>query len=170
MSKLSNYSFGTKFLRKCTSTRRLDGKTVVVTGANTGIGKECAKDFYSRGANVIMLCRRPAEGELAAADIRQSRKDGHGQVSVENVNLSRLQSVRDCSSRLLDKLDSIDILLNNAGVMDCPYGRTVDNFEMHIGTNHLGPFLLTNLLLPLLREAGGKAGCRVVTVSSIVHR
>ena len=148
---------------KCLSKRRLDGKVVVITGANTGIGKECAKELSRRGAKVIMLVRSLERGEVAAREIRGEGRE----IIVEKMDLSSFNSIRECASKLNIILDKIDILLNNAGVMACPLSRTIDRLEMQIGTNHFGHFLLTNLLLPLLRKGG--PGTRVVTVSSIAH-
>ena len=148
---------------KCTSKRRLDGKVVVITGANTGIGKECARELSRRGAKVIMLVRSLERGEVAAREIRGEG----GDIIVEKMDLSSFTSIRECASKLNVILDKINILLNNAGVMACPLTRTEDGLEMQIGTNHFGHFLLTNLLLPLLKKGG--PGTRVVTVSSIGH-
>ena len=162
-------AFGLSYLKtwmqgpKCTSTKRLDGKVVVITGANTGIGKECARELSRRGAKVIMLVRSLERGEAAAREIRGEG----GDIIVEKMDLSSFTSIRECASKLNATLDKIDILLNNAGVMACPLTRTEDGLEMQIGTNHFGHFLLTNLLLPLLRKGG--PGTRVVTVSSIAH-
>ena len=148
---------------KCTSKRRLDGKIAIETGANTGIGKECARELSRRGAKVIMLVRSLEKGEAAANDIR----GGGGEIVVEQMDLSSFRSIRECAKRLKSRLEKVDILLNNAGVMACPLTRTEDGLEMQIGTNHFGHFLLTNLLLPLLRKGG--QGPRVVTVSSVGH-
>ena len=148
---------------KCLSKRRLHGKVVVITGANTGIGKECAKEMSRRGAKVIMLVRSLARGEAAAREIRGDGRE----IIVEKMDLSSFNSIRECASKLNVILDKIDILLNNAGVMACPLSRTEDGLEMQIGTNHFGHFLLTNLLLPLLKKGG--PGTRVVTVSSVGH-
>ncbi|KAK9695453.1 short chain dehydrogenase [Popillia japonica] len=87
---------------------RLDGKTAIITGCNTGIGKETALDLYKRGATVIMACRNTEKAEEAANDIRNSAK----------------ASVRECSDKILEKHERIDLLINNAGVMTCPYGKT----------------------------------------------
>merc|ERR1711910_133008 len=127
----------------CSSKARLDGKTVVITGCNTGIGKITAMDLSKRGAKVVMLCRDTAKANLAAQEIKAETK---GDVTVERMDLSSLNSVRDCVERLNKSLKKIDILINNAGVMMCPLSRTEEGFEMQIGTNHFGHFYLTNLL------------------------
>jgi len=148
----------------CHSKARLDCRTVVITGANTGIGKETAMDLSRRGANIVILCRNVKKGEEAAEEIRKHTK---GQVVVHEMDLSSLTSVRKCAATLNKTLEKIDILINNAGVMLTPEMRTDEGFELQIGTNHFGHFLLTNLLLPLLRKAGH--GARIVVVSSLAH-
>jgi NAD(P)-dependent dehydrogenase (short-subunit alcohol dehydrogenase family) len=154
---------------RCRSTARLHQKTVVITGANAGIGKLTALDLARRGAQVVLLCRSPARAQQAAEEIRAALKDcaGAGEILTEELDLSSLESVRACAQRLTDRLDRIDILVNNAGVMVCPLTRTADGFELQFGTNHLGHFLLTHLLLPLLERSGN---ARVVTVSSMAHQ
>jgi len=160
---------------RCTSKRRLDGKTVVITGANNGIGKEVAKDLYTRGANVVMLCRNLEKARSALPYIvgvegvgGEGGGEGSARVKVVSLDLSSLQSVRECAKRLNAEVDQIDILLNNAGIMTTPQLTTKEGYELQFGTNHLGHFLLTNLLLPLLRKGG--PGTRVVTVSSVAHK
>merc|ERR1719177_106485 len=118
---------------KVTSTARLDGKTVVITGANTGIGKVTAMDLSKRGAKVVMLCRNIDKAEEAAEEIRKATE---GKVVVHKLDLASLASVRECAEQLGNSLEKIDILINNAGVMACPEMRTQEGFEMQIGTNH----------------------------------
>merc|ERR1719336_643189 len=149
---------------KCRSSKRLDGKTVVITGANTGIGKICALEMSRRGAKVVLLCRSTDRGKAAAEEIR---KETEGEVIFHKMDLSSLTSVRQCAEQLMNSLEKIDILLNNAGVMVCPELRTEEGFEMQIGTNHFGHFLLTNLVMPLLKKAA--PGARIVNVSSMAH-
>jgi len=149
---------------KCTSKVSLEGKVVVITGANTGIGKICALDMAKRGGKIILLCRSPERGEAAAEEIRKETK---AEVIFHKCDLASLASVRECAEQLNNSLPKIDILLNNAGVMMCPLSRTEEGFEMQIGTNHLGHFLLTNLLMPLLKKAAPDA--RIVNVSSKAH-
>merc|ERR1719336_1698531 len=149
---------------KCRSSKRLDGKTVVITGANTGIGKICALEMSRRGAKVVLLCRSTDRGKAAAEEIR---KETEGEVIFHKMDLSSLTSVRQCAEQLMNSLEKIDILLNNAGVMVCPELRTEEGFEMQIGTNHFGHFLLTNLVMPLLKKAA--PGARIVNVSSLAH-
>ena len=149
----------------CTSKARLDGKTVIITGANTGIGLETAVDLAGRQARVILACRSSEKGEKAAVEVR--RRSGNDNVVFRLLDLSSLESVRRFASTMLDEEPQIDILVNNAGVMACPYTKTVDGFEMQFGVNHLGHFLLTNLLLDRLKEA---KAARIVNVSSIAYR
>jgi len=146
---------------------KLDGKVVVITGANTGIGKETAKDISKRGARVIILCRNVDKAKAAAEEIA---KETGGTVDVEKLDLSSLKSVRECAKNLLEKEEKIDILVNNAGVMACPKTLTEDGLEMQIGTNHFGHFLLTELLLPLVKKSA-ESGFhpRIVIVSSLAH-
>ncbi len=131
----------------------LDGRTVVVTGANSGLGLVAARELGRAGARVVLAVRNTAKGEAAAASIP-------GTSEVRELDLSDLRSVR----AFADAWDGeIDVLVNNAGVMAVPQGRTKDGFELQIGTNHLGHFALTNLLLPAITD-------RVVTLSSFAHR
>jgi len=148
----------------CNSSARLDGKTVVITGSNTGIGKTTAIDLNKRGAKIVMLCRSVDKAEAAADDIRSEAK---GEVVVLKMDLASLESIKVCVEQLKNILDKIDILINNAGVMQCPDLKTKEGFEMQIGTNHFGHFYLTNLLMPLLKKAA--PGARIVNVSSIAH-
>ncbi|XP_019935600.1 retinol dehydrogenase 13 [Paralichthys olivaceus] len=150
--------------RVCRSKVRLDGKTVLITGANTGIGKETAVDMAQRGARVILACRDMTRACIAADDIRQ--KSGNGNVVVKKLDLSSLQSIRDLAKDVEENEEHLDILINNAGIMMCPQWKTEDGFEMQFGVNHLGHFLLTNCLLDLLKKS---APSRVVIVSSLAH-
>ena len=131
----------------------LHGRTVVITGANSGIGRGAARAFAARGAAVTLAVRDPAKGEAAAAEMG-------GVVDVRRLDLTSLASVRAFAA---EWNQDIDVLVNNAGVMATPQRQTEDGFELQIGTNHLGHFALTNLLLPRITA-------RVVTVSSTGHR
>eukprot|EP00095_Tigriopus_kingsejongensis_P002339 maker-scaffold868_size86715-snap-gene-0.22 protein:Tk02339 transcript:maker-scaffold868_size86715-snap-gene-0.22-mRNA-1 annotation:"retinol dehydrogenase 12-like isoform x2" len=137
-------------------------------GGNTGIGKATAEDLAKRGAKVIILCRSVEKGEEAAQEIQDATG---GIVEVMKLDLASLKSVRECASAMAVKEDKVDILINNAGVMMCPYWKTEDGFDMQLGTNHLGHFLLTELLLPLMRksEASGFHP-RIIIVSSLAHK
>ena len=127
-------------------------RTVIVTGANSGIGLATAEAFAAAGARVILACRNVDKGKKAAATMAET-------VEVRALDLASLASVREFA-RSID--EPVDVLVNNAGVMAVPYRRTAEGFEMQIGTNHLGHFALTGLLLDRIRE-------RVVTVSSSFH-
>uniref|UniRef100_A0A3P8VWS4 Si:ch211-107o10.3 n=1 Tax=Cynoglossus semilaevis TaxID=244447 RepID=A0A3P8VWS4_CYNSE len=148
----------------CRSKARLDGKTVLITGANTGIGKETALDMAHRGARVILACRDLTRARIAADDIRQ--KSGNGNVVVKKLDLASLRSVRDFSKDIQESEERLDILINNAGIMRCPKWQTVEGFEMQFGVNHLGHFLLTNSLLDLMKKS---TPSRIVVVSSLAH-
>ncbi|NWX38724.1 RDH12 dehydrogenase, partial [Notiomystis cincta] len=148
---------------RCKSTARLEGKVVIVTGANTGIGKETARDLAQRG-KVIIACRDIAKAEAAASEIRA--ETGNQQVIVKKLDLADTKSIREFAEKFLAEEKELHILINNAGVMLCPYSKTADGFEMHLGVNHLGHFLLTFLLLERLKHS---APARIVNVSSLAH-
>jgi NAD(P)-dependent dehydrogenase (short-subunit alcohol dehydrogenase family) len=131
------------------------GRTVIITGANSGLGAVTARELARNGATIIMAVRNTGKGETAAQQMTGPKT---GQVEVRQLDLQDLSSVR----QFADGIDKADVLINNAGIMATPYALTVDGFESQIGTNHLGHFALTNLLLPKLTD-------RVVTVSSILH-
>ncbi|XP_071515973.1 retinol dehydrogenase 12-like isoform X2 [Panulirus ornatus] len=147
----------------CTSTKRLDGKTVIITGCNVGIGRETARDLSRRGAKIIMACRDTKTAEKVAKEI--SSQTG-GQLVVMKLDLASLTSVRALAASVKSQETQIHMLINNAGVMMCPFMKTEDGFEMQMGTNHLGHFLLTCLLLPLLTHS--EPAC-IITVSSLAH-
>ncbi|EDV29195.1 Retinol dehydrogenase 13 [Trichoplax sp. H2] len=149
----------------CRSKARLDNKTVVITGGNTGIGKETAIDLAQRGARIILACRSESKGTTAVKEIIES--SGSSNIVFRKLDLASLQSVRDFANQFNKNEDRLDILINNAGVMWCPYMETADGLEMQFGTNHIGHFLLTNLLLDKLKAC---APSRIVVVSSIGHR
>jgi NAD(P)-dependent dehydrogenase (short-subunit alcohol dehydrogenase family) len=128
------------------------GRSVIVTGANSGLGLVTARELARAGAHVVLAVRNTAKGDEAAAGIA-------GSVEVRKLDLQDLGSVQEFA----DGVTEVDVLVNNAGIMAVPYAVTKDGFESHMGTNHLGHFALTNLLLP-------KVSDRVVTVSSMFHR
>ncbi len=139
------------------------GRIALITGANSGIGLEAARELARAGAHVIMACRNTPKGESAAASIRTALPEAD--LEVAQLDLASLESVRDFAGRYPH--ERLDLLINNAGVMAAPYSKTVDGFELQLGTNHLGHFALTGLLLDTLL---GTAGSRVVTVSSTAHK
>ena len=127
------------------------GRTVVITGANAGLGEVTARDLARVGARVVLAVRNTEKGKAAAERMT-------GDVEVRQLDLQDLGSVR----RFADEMSAVDVLVNNAGIMATKHAVTVDGFEGQIGTNHLGHFALTNLLLPRLTD-------RIVTVSSLMH-
>jgi len=144
----------------------LQGKTVIITGANSGIGKESARVLAKAGAFVIMACRSLDRGQAAVKEIQESVHNA--QIRVLQLDIGSLNSIRQFASEFDQLHRSLDILLLNAGVMATPYSKTVDGFEIQFGTNHLGHFYLTHLLMGKLTEAAPNA--RVVCVSSAAHR
>ncbi|KAM7422139.1 hypothetical protein PAMA_010284 [Pampus argenteus] len=146
-------------------TVRLKGKTAIVTGANTGIGKFVALDLARRGARVILACRNESRGTTALKEIRE--KSGNSDVHLRLVDLSSLDSVREFAERILKEEKALHILVNNAGVSGLPRQITKDGLEASFATNHLGPFLLTNLLLDLMKHS---APARIVTLGSVNHK
>jgi NAD(P)-dependent dehydrogenase (short-subunit alcohol dehydrogenase family) len=143
----------------------LTDRTVVVTGANSGLGLEGSKAFARKGATVVMACRSVERGESAAAEIRDAVPDAT--LDVRECDLAALSNVASFAEGLRDDYDAVDVLCNNAGVMAIPRSETADGFETQFGVNHLGHFALTGHLLPLLRAADGES--RIVTQSSGAH-
>lgn len=141
------------------------GRRVVITGATSGIGMETARVLVGKGAAVIIGGRNPDKAQDVVDSLRRASPDA--QVSARTLDLADLASVQDFARSINDDFDRLDVLINNAGVMMCPYARTADGFEMQMGTNHLGHFALTGHLLSLLRATPGS---RIVVLSSIAHR
>ncbi len=143
----------------------LTGRTVLITGATTGIGKETARAMAGAGASVVITARTEEKGQAAVAELRAAVPDGD--VSHEVLELASLESVRAFTDRFLAAHDRLDVLIANAGIMFAPQGRTGDGFELHFGTNHVGHFALIGRLVPLLVAS---APARVVILSSAGHR
>jgi NAD(P)-dependent dehydrogenase (short-subunit alcohol dehydrogenase family) len=143
----------------------LTGKIAIITGANSGIGLEAAKVLAQKGAQVVMAVRNEEKGLAARASILKEHKNA--ELQVMKLDLADLASVRAFANDFSSRYASLDLLLNNAGVMTPPYSKTKDGFELQFGSNHLGHFALTGLLLPLLKATPQS---RVVTVSSLAHR
>jgi NAD(P)-dependent dehydrogenase (short-subunit alcohol dehydrogenase family) len=143
----------------------LNGKTVIITGANSGIGYETVKALSAMGAKVIMAVRSKEKGQAAFDAILEDNDSA--KVELMQLDLADLESVRAFASGFQSRFNQLDLLINNAGVMIPPYGKTKDGFELQFGSNHLGHFALTGLLLPLLKNTPDS---RVVTLSSIAHR
>lgn len=153
--------------RMCPSDERLDGKTVIITGANSGIGKETARELFARGARIVMACRNDARAAVAAEEIRNADKARSTDIVTKKLDLASINSIRKFAKDILTTEHNIDILINNAGVMICPRTLTEDGIELQFGVNHLGHFLLTNLLLHRIKAS---APSRIVNVSSVAHK
>lgn len=142
----------------------LTDRVYVVTGANSGIGFETAQQLAKQGATVVLACRRVEEGQARAAEIAQVHAGA--KTKVLRLDLGSLESVRAFAKELLGEHDTLHGLINNAGVMNTPEQKTADGFEMQIGVNHLGHFLLSELLVDALKKG---APARIVNVSSCFH-
>jgi NAD(P)-dependent dehydrogenase (short-subunit alcohol dehydrogenase family) len=141
------------------------GRTVIITGANSGLGKVSSLELARKGAIVVMAVRNSTKGTEVANDMKHHIPDAD--IRVRKLDLSSLASVRTFAEMIGSEFPALDTLINNAGVMRTPYLKTADGFEMQLGTNYLGHFALTSLLLPLLQKGDQP---RVVTVSSTEHK
>ncbi|MGL4304963.1 MAG: oxidoreductase [Mycobacteriaceae bacterium] len=145
----------------------LVGKRIVITGANTGLGLNSAQVFASKGAEVVLACRNIDKGEQALKLVSaHAATSGAPAPQLVSLDLGSLASVAEAAATI-SQYGALDVLINNAGIMAVPFSRTVDGFEAQIGTNHLGHFALTGLLLPQLLQTQSP---RVVTLASIAHR
>lgn len=143
----------------------LSGKTAIVTGSNTGIGYETALDLYQKGAKVYVACRNEVKASNAIK--RMKIEGGTGKLVYSHLDLASLNSVRAFAEEILEKESTLDLLINNAGIMIPPASTTEDGFEIQFGVNFVGHFALTGHLFNLLEATKGS---RVVTLSSIAHR
>ena len=143
----------------------LTGKVIIVTGGNSGLGYESVKAFTEKGAEVILASRSVEKGEAACMEILKEIPEG--KIKVMSLDLMDFSSIKDFANEFHKKYDRLDVLLNNAGIMMVPYGLTTDGFERQFGTNHLGHFALTGLLIDLLVNTPES---RIVNVSSNGHR
>ncbi|MDE0313188.1 MAG: SDR family NAD(P)-dependent oxidoreductase, partial [Caldilineaceae bacterium] len=141
------------------------GRTVLVTGGNSGLGFHTCRMLAAKGARVLLASRSSQRGDQAEAEILQAVPDAR--LEVISLDLADLDSVRLCADNLLSGLDSLHVLMNNAGVMAIPRQETTQGFERQLGVNHLGHFALTGALLPLLLKTPAS---RIVNVSSMAHR
>ncbi|XP_031570430.1 retinol dehydrogenase 12-like [Actinia tenebrosa] len=148
----------------CPSDAKLKGKTVMITGANTGIGKETARDLAWRKARVILACRDVTKGLKAAAEIIEST--GNENVEVKRLDLASFKSIRKFAKEINEEEEKIHILINNAGYLG-PYKKTTDGLESNFQVNYLGHFLLTNLLLDKIKASSPS---RIINVSSMQHK
>ncbi|XP_017014764.2 retinol dehydrogenase 13-like [Drosophila takahashii] len=157
---LRKYMQGGQFTKQTDET----GKVFIVTGSNTGIGKETVLEIAKRGGTVYMACRDMNRCEKARQDI--IRESGNKNIFARELDLSSLESIRKFAAGFKKEQDKLHVLINNAGVMHCPRTLTKDGFEMQLGVNHMGHFLLTHLLLDVLKKT---APSRIVVVSSGAH-
>jgi NAD(P)-dependent dehydrogenase (short-subunit alcohol dehydrogenase family) len=141
------------------------GRTAIVTGANSGLGLITARELARAGAHVVLACRNLDKGEAARAEI--AAQVPGAELELESLDLSSLDSVRSFAASFRDDHDGLDLLINNAGVMATPRRQTADGFELQFGTNHLGHFALTSLLIEAIE---GRRDGRVVTLSSNAHK
>ncbi|XP_003747906.1 retinol dehydrogenase 12-like [Galendromus occidentalis] len=150
---------------QCTSKKRMDGKVVIITGSNSGIGKQTAKDLVRRGARVIMGCRDLVKAAEAATEILDEVPGG--QIVMKKIDNCDFESVRAFAREILKEEEKIDVLINNAGTTgDSKFILTSDGFEQTYQTNYLAPFLLTELLVPILKKS---APSRVINVGSLAY-
>ncbi|CAH8874607.1 unnamed protein product [Trichobilharzia szidati] len=176
------------FIKYCSISKRLDGKLAIVTGSSTGIGLMTAGELARRGAKVIMACRNLSKAEtarkylldrygvdnpdgvnidIACKEVRSSLTlIQHDQLIIEHLDLASLESIYDFARRINNTYTKLEILINNAGLAHSKYEKTVDGFEMTMGVNYFGPFLLTELLLPLIKRS---APSRIINLSSMGH-
>jgi NAD(P)-dependent dehydrogenase (short-subunit alcohol dehydrogenase family) len=141
------------------------GRIAVITGANSGLGLIAARELARKGAHVVLACRNMEKGRTALTEVATAAAGPAPEL--ESLDLADLSSVRAFAETFGNAHDGLDLLINNAGVMASPRRHTADGFELHLGTNHLGHFALTNLLLPLME---GREDARVVTLSSNAHK
>ena len=141
-----------------------NGKVVIITGATSGLGKEITKFFVEKEANVIMAVRNLEKAKSVIAEIHKIHPNA--KIDIKSLDLSSLNSIKSFTDEILLHYQHLDILINNAGIMYCPYSKTKDGFEMQMGTNHLGPFALTANLLPLLIKT---PNARIINTSSLAH-
>ncbi len=142
----------------------LSDKTILVTGANSGIGLETTRALAAMGARIVMACRSAERAEAATADVRKGLPNAR--LESMSLDLGSLRAIRDFAPAFADRYPKLDVLINNAGCFSMKRQETVDGFEQTFGVNHLGTFLLTNLLLPCLQATPGS---RIVTLASAAH-
>ena len=143
----------------------LNGKVIIVTGGNSGLGYESVKYYASKGAEVILASRSSERGIKAASEIKKEHPGA--KIDVMVLNLGSLKSVKQFAASFGEKYNRLDILLNNAGIMFAEYGSTEDGFEQHMGVNHFGHFALTGRLLGIIKNT---PDARIVNISSMGHR
>lgn len=142
----------------------LNGKVIIVTGATSGLGKEATRVLAGKNATVIMAVRNISKAEKVKNEILTQFPQSN--IIIQQLDLSSLDSIQQFSNQIINQFNHLDILINNAGIMMCPFSKTQDGFEIQMGTNHLGPFALTGHLMPLLQKT---QNARIVSTSSIAH-
>lgn len=158
---LKDYLSGTKYAAE----EKLDDKMVIVTGSNTGIGKEVVRGLARRGAKVVMACRDMEKCEITRSEIVIDTRNKY--IYCRKCDLASQKSIREFVDQFKKEFDNLHILINNAGVMRCPKSYTKEGIEMQLGVNHMGHFLLTNLLLDVLKKS---APSKIINVSSTAHK
>lgn len=141
------------------------GKVIVITGATSGLGKQATKVLASKNATIVMAIRNTEKAKKAVQEIKSEYPKAD--IKIEQLDLGSLDSVRSFATQFQKDFDRLDVLINNAGVMMCPYSTTKDGFEIQMGTNHFSHFALTGLLMPLLKKTKDS---RIVATSSIAHK
>jgi len=149
---------------RCPGNYKIDGKTVIITGGSTGIGKETALELAERGGRIVLACRDKVKAESTAAEIREVTRNQD--VTVMELDLASLQSVRRFVEEFKKREKKLDVLINNAGIMLHPQAKSDDSNELHFQINYLGHFLLTVLLLDTLKASPGS---RVINTSALAH-
>ena len=140
------------------------GKVIIITGATSGLGKAAAKALASKNAHLVLGVRNVSKAEHVREEIVKEYPES--MIDILELDLGALGSIKDFAINFEKKHQQLDVLINNAGVMMCPYSKTKDGFEIQMGTNHLGPFALTGALMPLLKKTKNS---RVVSTSSLAH-
>jgi NAD(P)-dependent dehydrogenase (short-subunit alcohol dehydrogenase family) len=140
------------------------GKTIIITGSTSGLGKEASRVLAKKNATIIMAVRNTQKAEIVANEIRKEYPIA--KIEIRNLDLGSLDSISSFAKGMLEDYRNLDLLINNAGIMMCPYSKTKNGFEIQMGTNHLGPFALTGLLMPLLIRNNH---ARIVSTSSVAH-
>lgn len=155
----------------CSSNQQMKGKIVIITGGNTGIGKETALDLANRGARVYIACRDQKKGAEAVTYIKKHSQ--FEEVYLKELDLASFESIHAFAKEFKSCERELHVLINNAGVMMCPFARTKDGLEMQLGVNHFGHFLLTNLLLDVMKSTAAVPSSnrpvRIVNLSSLGH-
>jgi len=165
MKETTNVFGATSTAEDVLSRVNLHGKRVLVTGVSAGIGVANARSLAAHGAHVVGAARDLAKAEAATEQVRKDAAANGGSFELVELDLASLKSVRACADRLVKKAEPFDLVIANAGVMATPFGHTADGFETQFGTNHLGHFVLVNLIASLIR-----AGGRLINLSSAGHR